>query len=359
MKRLKACVVGLKMGRAHVQAYFQSECFDLVAICDLDTALAEATAKEVGNPKVYAYYDEMLANEKPDVVTVATPNNLHESMTIKAAEMGVKGIYCEKPVATNLGEARNMQKVCDEKGAKLVVGHQRRMSNPYVTMKRLVDSGAIGDVYLVRGLCAGDCLSDGTHTVDSILSIFDGKVPATVLGQVNYEPNKADESGQSGMRYGHPVESGAMAVIDFEYGDGEIPLRVEIFTGDMKVNHWDAPYPGWAYQDIEILGSKGRIWRNGDSADPAVALWDAEAGAWRACELVDVDGGNVFLHVYNEFYEYVVNNKPHPMRIENAIRTQEVVMGIYESARVGKKLSFPILQEEFPLVPLLKERGMI
>ena len=359
MNKLKACVVGLRMGRNHVKAYFDSDKFDLVAVCDLDAELADAIAKEFGNPTVYSDYDEMLDKEQPDVVTVATPNNLHESMTIKAVQKGAKGVYCEKPVATNLGEARRMQKVCDDAGVKLVVGHQRRMSDPYVTMKKLVDDGVVGDVYLVRGLCAGDCLSDGTHTVDSILSIFDDKEPECVLGQVNYEPKNADASGQSGMRFGHHVESGAMAVIDFKYGDGEIPLRFELFTGDMKVNHWCAPYPGWAYQDIEILGSKGRIWRNGDAANPAVALWDFEAGGWRECELVEADGGEVFLHVYNEFYEYVVNDKPHPMRMEKAIKTHEVIMGVYESARVGKKVYFPVEQEEFPLDDLLKNRGFI
>lgn len=348
--KLRAGVVGLKMGKNHISAFFDLEEFDLVAICDLDTDLANEISLSHGNPKVFSNYDQMLAEAKLDVIAVATPNNLHAPMTIKAANAGIKGVYCEKPMAMNMKEARSMKEACDNNGVSLVIGHQRRTTTPYTTMQRLVKDGAIGDVYMIRGICPGDCLSDGTHTVDSVVSILGNPKPVSILGQIHRENSTADATGKTGFRYGHPVESGAMAVVVFDNN-----VRFELYTGDLKLNTWDAPYPGWAYQDIEIFGSKGRIWRCGDSAEPAVRIWDDTHNGWQAAKLDPEPGIKVFNNVFKEFYLSITEGKPHPMSAENAILTQEIIMGVYESARLGKRLSFPIEQDAFPLQLLLDE----
>lgn len=372
--KLKAVVVGLNRGVALVTAMNRSEFFDLVAVCDIKKDVAEkvaADAKAVSgiDVNVYTDYDEMLKAEQPEVVGIATHNTLHCEMTIAAAETAsVKGVYCEKPMAVSMEEARAMMKACDDNGVKLVIGHQRRMTAVYKTMRNAIERGDIGELYMIRGVCRGDALSDASHTADSILYLNGGSAPKNILAQLHRDPDGAgapEFEGKKGYRYGHRAEQGTMSVITFEN-----EVRAEIFTGDMCINNWDVPYPGWGYQDIEILGTKGRIWRASDMANPPLLIWD-EQGGWRELPVEDYpeEAKNEDSHanhgvpeleqrlVFDEFALYINEGKDHPLKAENAVVGFEMIMGIYESARVGDRLNFPINQDKFPLDLWAEARG--
>jgi len=349
MKTLRAGVVGLKMGMAHVRAMHAIEQYEMVAVCDLDERLIEKAMESVPNLKGFTDFDRMLAEMDLDVLAIATPNKIHADMTIKAAKAGVKGIACEKPISMNLEEAFEMKAVCDMHGAKLIVTHQRRMSAPYVTMKRLLDEGAIGQVYMVRGNCAGDALSDGTHTIDSVNFLLGDPKPVSILSQIHRDLTPTEHNPNPGFRFGHPVESGAMTIIYFEDN-----LRFELFTGDLHADNWDLDVPGDKYQDIEVFGTTGRLWRQGDSPKAALRIWD-EAGGWRDIDADEIDYASPHDAVYKELYLNITENKPHTLSVENAIKDHEILMGLYESARLRKRLAFPITQKKFPLQIMLDE----
>ncbi|MEI6132183.1 MAG: Gfo/Idh/MocA family oxidoreductase [Bacillota bacterium] len=349
MNKLRAGVVGLKMGMGHVRAIREIEQYDLVAVCDLDSSLVEKAKDGLPGLKGFTDFDQMLAEMNLDVLTIATPNKIHATMTIKAANAGVKGIACEKPIAMNLEEAYAMKAACDLNRAKLIVTHQRRMSAPYITMKRLLDEGAIGQVYLVRGNCAGDALSDGTHTIDSVNYLLGDPKPVSVLSQIHRDLESTSNDGMPGFRFGHPVESGATTVIYFECN-----VRFELFTGDMHAQNWNLDVPGDKYQDIEVFGTKGRLWRQGDSPQAELRIWD-EAGGWRPIDADETEYSSPHDAVYRELYLHITENKPHTLSVENAIKDHEILMGIYESARLRKRLGFPINQQKFPLQVMIDD----
>lgn len=337
---LKTAVVGLRMGKAHLDAVNSLPEYQLSALCDIDISLAENIATTGTDVKVFSDYDKMLETMNLDVVIIATPNVLHCPMTVKAANAGVKGIYCEKPIALSLEETNRMKEACLKNGSQIIIGHQRKVSTPYLSLKKLIDEGAVGDVYLVRGFCAGDCLSDGTHTIDSVLSIMNAK-PVSIVSQItrDYDPS----SPSSMTRYGHPVETGSMSVIQLDND-----VRFELFTGDMRIRDWQKPFPGWNYQDIEVLGTKGRLWRCGDDSNPPVNIWNEKTGGWKAAPLCE-DVGDIFQHVFRTFADTISNGTSHPMSLANTEMVQQTLMGVYESARLGKRLHFPITQMKFPL----------
>ncbi len=138
-RTLKSVVVGCRRGRSHAGPIAQLEEFELVGLCDLSRDTAEGLAAETGNPPVYTDYDEMLAQTDPDVVAVSVPTAVHCEYVLKALDKGVKGIVCEKPVACNLKEAREMVRICEEKVVDLIFQHQRRLSDPFLTMRRSGD----------------------------------------------------------------------------------------------------------------------------------------------------------------------------------------------------------------------------
>lgn len=376
-QKLKAVLIGCGgMGANQARILARMDEFDLTAVCDAGREQADKAAGETG-AQAYTDVATMLAEQRPDTVSICTPNNSHAPLTIQAAEFGVKGVYCEKPMAVNMAEARAMVAACKDTDTVLVVNHQRRLGPDLTTMKRLIDEGAIGDVYLVRAQCAGDILSDGTHAVDSVMWLTGDQPAEWVLAQIHRAEGAATATAEQtgalgrqkdvapGFRYGHVVETGGIAVVQLTSG-----IRVEFATGDMREKHR-------VYQDYEVFGTKGRLWRTGDRGQnlfiqdgqpgPLVSgidEWTAkpmpvaagEQGDWRAVELPEKKDHGI-VDGYRRFADTIWHGTPHPMAGEIALRGFEIVMGIYESARLHRKLVFPLEQDAFPLV-LMVEAGL-
>lgn len=339
---LKAVVVGCNMGRFQAQALAASPDYELAAVCDLQEATARRVADSCGNPAVYTDYVSMLEQIRPDVAVIATPNSSHAALSLLAAEAGVKGIYCEKPMATNLGDARRLVRVCEERGIVLVVGHQRRMSAVYRTMRDLMDSGELGEIRLIRATCAGDLLSDGTHLVDSMRFLLHETSVRSVYGQIGRQkPDGAPAAEFTGRRYGHDVESAAMAVIAFEGG-----VRGELFTGDIRV-------PGSGYQDIEIIGSKGRLRRPGDRSDPPLLLELADGGRRPMPQVAEDE--DLFAEVFGAMALSIRTGTPHAMNGASALAGLEVLMAVFESARTHEIVALPLAEERYPLETMIAE----
>jgi UDP-N-acetyl-2-amino-2-deoxyglucuronate dehydrogenase len=342
---LRSAVVGLRMGAHHARTMHRLPEYDLVAVCDLNQELVDKLASDLPGAKAYTSYEEMLALEKPDVVSVATPTASHAPLSILAAEAGVRGICCEKPMAISMGDGRAMVAACEQNGTRLIVGHQRRMGPDLIEMRRLMESGAIGEVYLLRGTCAGDLLSDGTHLIDSLRWLAGDQAVQWVLGQVYREaPDDAEERGagyhtSGGYRYGHMVESGGMAVLEFESG-----LRAEMYTGRVRL-------PGRQYQDYEVFGTNGRLWRVGDQDPTPLRVWDEQAGGWRAVVgYLDDQQPDAFTHMYQAFARTIHEGTPHPLSGDSSLADLEVLTAIYESARTHDLIRLPLHQDALPLI---------
>lgn len=234
---LRAVLVGCGgMGGNQARILNRLKEFELVAVCDLDAEAAGRVAGE-NDVKPYADFGEMLEAERPDTVSVTTSNTSHAALTIQAAEFGVLGVYCEKPMATNLKDARAMVAACRDRGIPLVINHQRRLGADLVEARRLIEAGAIGEIERARGNCGGDLLSDGTHLIDSLMWMLGDPQPKWAFGQIHREINdfmrqRAEQQGrrwEPGFRYGHHVENGVAGMFETETG-----VRVELLTGDMR-----------------------------------------------------------------------------------------------------------------------------
>lgn len=360
-KPFRAAVVGCRMGAAHARALAELPEFELAALCDLHEETARAAAAETGSPSVYSDYRRMLEEIKPEVVAVATPTAMHMEHVLQAVAAGAKGVCCEKPMAVNLRDAREIVAACGRDGVALIVNHQRRMGADLIEARRLIEKGALGPLEVIRGNCAGDMLSDGTHLIDSLLWLAGDEPAEWVFGQVHREPGPAPGEG---YRYGHPVENGALAVVRLRNG-----LRLELATGDM---HPDCRI----YQDYEIVGEQGRIWRTGDKIGANLFIQDDKGGGWIAGKEdwaykpvpatggrpgtwrpvpVPADAPAPMQAAYRQFAAMLARGESHPMAGEVALRGFEVVMAVYESARLRRKLRLPLAQERFPLELMMEE----
>ena len=363
-EKLRAVVVGLNMGKTHARTVSVSDRFELAAVCDLKADLLAKAAEDLGCAKAYADYGEMLAKERPDVVVVASHHSAHRGMVMEACAAGVRGIYCEKPISVSMREAKEMLAECGRRGVRMVVGHQRRMTGAYRAMRRAIEDGVIGDVHMVRASCPGDMLSDGSHALNSMLYLSGDRGVEWLEGHVTRDDFPINEEKEGpGYRQGHLIEQGAMAVMEFEGG-----MRGELFTGRCRVNGWNLPYPGWAYQDIEVFGTKGRLWRCGDSSEPPVRVYDHEGGvsalpmsgrpSGKGPEVDPPHGArrNDMVVVFDGFADMILEGAPHEMDGEKGMRTLELVTAVFESSRLGRRMTFPLGQDEYPLELMVADR---
>ncbi|NLX36280.1 MAG: Gfo/Idh/MocA family oxidoreductase, partial [Chloroflexi bacterium] len=131
---------------AHIPGYQKLSDVQIVAVADVAPGKAEETAGLHGIPAAYADYNEMLDKEGLDAVSVCTPNAYHKAPTIAALQAGCH-VLCEKPIAMNLQEGRDMVEAAYKAGKTLQIGVNQRFSPEAQVLKRFVDAGELGDIY--------------------------------------------------------------------------------------------------------------------------------------------------------------------------------------------------------------------
>ena len=196
----------------------------LQAGCDINPSRLKQFGKRWGIDRLYADYREMLQQENLDIICIATWTHLHGSMAIEAARSGVKGIYCEKPLSTNLAEGRKMVKFCEKKGIPLIINHERRWDFYYQKARDIIRSGKIGEVRTIIGNAlswrpsklpmdlhgGGPLFHDGTHLTDLLL-FFGGPIDWVSGHEVRpYGKNYIEETACAMLRF----KSGALGFIE-------------------------------------------------------------------------------------------------------------------------------------------------
>jgi len=126
----------------------------IVALCDVDgrflSKTVERVKKEAGDtPNQYKDYRELLAEEKPEIVIVATPDHWHPLITIAAVQAGAH-VYVEKPIGHTIREGRAMVNAARKYNCVVQVGTHRRVSPHNVSGREFILSGKAGKIGMVR-----------------------------------------------------------------------------------------------------------------------------------------------------------------------------------------------------------------
>lgn len=174
----------------------------------------------------------MLKHERLDIVSIATHAHLHAEYTIAAAQAGVKGVLCEKAIATSLQECDAMIEACRQHNTKLLINHPRRFHPVFTIAKELIGEGAIGEVKLAQCLGYGKLMHNGSHTFD-VLRDFFGEA-AWVQGELVATDDAADPDGRGLVK----MQNGVAAYVDFA------SVQPFSFTfsgteGQIVIDQWD------------------------------------------------------------------------------------------------------------------------
>lgn len=157
-KKLKVGIVGSKFAADfHADSYSRNNKVEIAAVAALDNL--EPFSKKWNIPSVYENYQEMLKKEDLDLVSVCAPNFLHHDVTVAAAKAGVN-VFCEKPLATNVQDARDAAEECEKAGVQLFYGEDWCFAPSLKRAIEIINEGGIGDVLYVK---AKEC-HNGTHS---------------------------------------------------------------------------------------------------------------------------------------------------------------------------------------------------
>src|SRR6476659_7339791 len=148
-RALRVGVVGLGYwGPNLVRNFADSHAFDVAYLCDLRSRPLETLSRRYPGISSTSDFAEMLKDESLDAVAIATPVSSHFSLAM-AALMAGKHVFVEKPLAASSEQVLQLTEVAEEKGLVLMPGHTFLYSPAVTTIKRLIDSGELGEIYFI------------------------------------------------------------------------------------------------------------------------------------------------------------------------------------------------------------------
>jgi len=340
-KNFRIALVGCgRIAKNHVEAISRIEGLELVAACDAIADRAKSVAEPLGIPW-FTSYEKMLADVDCDVVTIATPSGYHPAQGVLAAKAG-RHVVTEKPMAISLRGADELVQACDAAGVHLFVVKQNRLNAPVQMLKRAVDRGRFGRLYMAnctvrwtrpqsyydqapwRGTWefdGGAFMNQASHYVD-LLQWIGGPVDNVMAKTATLARRiETEDSGVAILRF----RSGALGVIE-----------VTMLT-----------YPQNMEGSLTILGEKGTV-KIGGMAVNKVEHWQFadEDPDDEVARGLDSNPPNVYGFGHEGYYRNVLavlRGDAKPDTDGRAGRKSlELILGIYESAKTGCDVPLPL-----------------
>ena len=376
MKEINVGLVGYKfMGKAHSNALSRLNMFfdcsaqvNKKAICGRDEAPVQKAAGKFGWDSYETSWEKLVARRDIDVVDITAPSNAHKAIALAAAENG-KHIFCEKPLALTLADAREMLESVNKNGVKHQIGFNYRFVPAVRLMKNMIDAGKIGTIRHVRAsylqdfiidpdfpliwrlqkdICGSGSLGDlGAHFIDLARYLAGDFKSVTGIQKtfIKSRPMVQEMTGLSASakkdapRGNVDVDDGTVFVAEFENGALGV-FEATRFAGGHKND-----------LSIEINGDKGSIkfvfermnelqyFAAGDEAGlqgfrliqasedihPYMSAW------WPAGHVIGYE--HTFVHEMYEFFESVANNTPTSPDFADGVKCSQIIEAVELSAQ--------------------------
>ncbi len=337
MEKIKTAVVGVGMfGDTHARTFFETEKAELICVCDVNEERAKEAAQKYGCE--YTTDLKEIANDSSiQLVSICTPDFAHREPCLVMIEAG-KDLIIEKPLATNLDDAKAITYAAKQKGIRFMTDFQNRWNPPFIQAKQAIESGSLGEVvsayirlsnhkmitqWLSWTAQSGPQWFLGPHIVDLLRWLFDQevrKVFATGRRGILAEEKGVDtwDSIQAQL-----IFDNAFATID---------------------TSWIIP-PSWPGLDFyfDLLGSKGKI-----QTEPTKAVtvsgeqftWPFIGGRQDAYGAMFGFFREPILH----FLDCILQDKPCLVAPEDGLIITQIICAIEESLRTGEPVEIGELE---------------
>lgn len=329
-----------RISASHVEAIARVDGLALSAVCDTVEDRARATGERAGVPW-FTSYETLLAQAPCDAVAIATPSGLHPAQGILAARAG-KHVISEKPMAISLAGADALVQACDDSGVKLFVVKQNRLNATVQLVKRALDKGRFGRLFLAnttvhwsrpqsyydqapwRGTWefdGGAFMNQASHYVD-LMQWLVGPVESIIAKTATLARRiESEDTGAAVLRF----RNGAIGVIE-----------VTMLT-----------YPKNLEGSFTLIGEKGTA-KIGGTAVNRIEHWsfaDEDPDDALVAQ-VNTDPPSVYGFGHEPYYRNVLRVLQGEAVADTDGRggrkSLELILGIYESAKTGREVPLPL-----------------
>lgn len=324
---LAAGVIGLgAMGSNHARVYGEIDGVELVAVAD-PSGERRALAARGRQVSAYPEYREMLERERLDLVSVAVPTGLHAEVALAALGRNVATLV-EKPIAADPEEGRAILAAAEESGVQLMVGHVERFNPVVGELKRRLEAGELGRLYVARAERVGP-FPQRTRDVGVVhdLATHDIDIMRFLLAS---DVERVFAETAVGIRTEH--EDLLSAVMRFR--DGVVGLLEVNWLTPAKVRRLALVGEGGMFVVDYLTQELHRHER-----ESAAAGWSALAaltgGGEGAMNRIPVEKQEPLRVELEAFVESVARDLPPPMPADEAVAALEVAACLVESGRTG------------------------
>lgn len=292
---------------------------ELVAVASREESVAQDFADKEGIPEYFGDYQALLEDDRIDAVYNPLPNSLHKEWTIRAAEAG-KHILCEKPLALNAAECREMEAAANANGVKLLEAFMYRFHPRTEKVLQMLGEGAIGDIKQVRStftfpldrpddirwdrkLGGGALMDVGCYCVNVSRTMV-GREPVEVRAMANFRTPGVDQQMAGTLRF----DDGLLAHFDCAL-TMERSEAYQIFGTDGHLRVQEAFRPGAEEVIIEQFDEGNNLTKH------------------------PVDGADEYRLMVEHFADCVLNDRPLRYSAAEAGLNMKVIEALYTSAR--------------------------
>lgn len=354
MQKLKVGIIGTGFGaKVHAPMMDHHGGFDVVAISSVSRGNTEEAKKASGIENIYTDWQQMLNQEELDLVVVTSAVNLHKEMVIAAYEKGVH-VVCEKPMALDIAETREMIIERDKAGKLGLINHEFRFLPARTKIKEIIESGKLGDVLHVRYECSfanytgltskprgwlgqeekggGMLGAIGSHMIDA-LQWWLGSTIREVFAQLPIHiATYKDDNGNAEKR---TADDAFQVIGTFENG---ATVTLELISAARQTDHI------WR---LEIFGTEGTLVMLDDKKvllserNSPLEEVELEPAIEAPSSMPEIAARyyNGFQRALDALHGTIVTGKKHPYLADfgNGYSTQKVLDAVRKSAREGRK----------------------
>ena len=351
---IRVGVVGLGYaGATHMKAFFGHPDAELVAIAGKEPDRLKQLAEEFKVTKTAADWQELVADDTLDAISVATPNALHHPITVAALNSG-KHVFCEKPLAITADEAREMVAAAEANQRILEVSFNYRRREDIQYAHQLVSAGNLGRIYHSRvswkrragipgltswftsqALAGGGAAIDlGPHIIDSLLFMLGEPKVRAVSAVMHGELGRAgfgamDNSRQMQGSGAFEVEDLCSAILRLADGSS---IALEITWASHAVDDEDISF--------ELLGVQQgiRIFIPRYASEDTLTIFRDDAGEHISDTPRMTSTSTGHMAVVAEFIEHIVAGDWASHTGKFALHRTEIIDALYRSAKQGEEV---------------------
>ena len=361
------------MGKAHSNAWKQMPYIfwppaaipKLVKICGIPEAEVAEAARRFGYMEHTTNWKDVINDDRIKIVSIGTPNSLHAEPSIEAAKAG-KHIICEKPLARNAAEAKEMRDAVRKYKVKNICDFNYRMVPAIVLAKNLIKDGKLGKIFHFRARYLQEWIMDpdfpmvwrlkkaqsgsgaigdlGAHTID-LGRFLCGEFKSVMALVRTFINERYDESTRKKEKV--DVDDAFASVVEFENGA----------IGTIEASRFAAGRKN--YNIVEINGEKGSIWWDLENMNNLYVYWaDEKPADTRGFHCINVTESyhpyyeywwphghiigweNIFVHTAYNMINAVMENKPlepYVATFEDGYRNAVICDAMLKSSETGKK----------------------